>query len=163
MSSSHLPFVLITALVCTTLVAPQATGQEPTPSPQAKPTVAFEIPPAAAQKANPVKATPESVEAGKRLFATQCVMCHGVGGDGKGDLAVELKWEVKDWRNPEALKGMTDGALFYILAKGRGHMPDQESRMSDAQKWNLVNFIRSLARHGEETRKEEKKPEAKQP
>jgi mono/diheme cytochrome c family protein len=90
-------------------------------------------------------------------------MCHGVGGDGKGDLAVELKWEVKDWRNPEALKGMTDGALFYILAKGRGHMPDQESRMSDAQKWNLVNFIRSLARHGEETRKEEKKPEAKQP
>ncbi|HEY4682716.1 MAG TPA: c-type cytochrome [Candidatus Acidoferrales bacterium] len=144
--------------------APQVSGQQPAPPSQAKPAVPpaipSVIPPEAAQKSNPVKATPESVEAGKRLFVSQCAMCHGTEGDGKGDLAVELKWEVKDWRNPEALKDKTDGALFYLLTAGKGHMPGQEKRMTDTQKWNLVNFIRSLAK---ETKKEEKKPGQDQP
>ncbi len=166
MQSSCLLLALLVALAGSALAAPQA-AQEPSPPSQAKPAappeVSFVIPTEAAQKTNPVKATPESVEAGKRLFVTQCAMCHGKEGDGKGDLAVELKWEVKDWRNPETLKDKTDGALFYLLTAGKGHMPGQEKRMTDTQKWNLVNFIRSLARRGEESKKEEKKPEQNQP
>jgi hypothetical protein len=27
-----------------------------------------------------------------------CAMCHGDEGDGKGDLAVQMKLELKDWR-----------------------------------------------------------------
>ncbi len=161
--------ILLVAITALAILYPEASvsGQPSAPSSQAKPTAPPEIPlvipPEAAAKPNPVKATPESVDAGKRLFATQCAMCHGKDGDGKGDLAVELKWEVKDWRNPETLKDKTDGVLFYILTQGKGHMPGQEKRMSDTQKWNLVNFIRSLARRGEENKKEEKKPEPAQP
>ncbi len=162
------PFLL--ALLFATASAPafiQVWGQQPASPSQAKPIAPPEIPgiipPQAAAKPNPVKATAESVDAGKRLFVTQCAMCHGRDGDGKGDLAVELKWEVKDWRNPEALKDKTDGELFYILTQGKGHMPGQEKRMTDTQKWNLINFIRSLARRGGENKKEEKKPEPTQP
>ena len=53
--------------------------------------------------------------------------------------------------------------LALLLTQGKGHMPGQEKRMPDTQKWNLVNFIRSLARRGEETKKEKKKPGQDQP
>ena len=106
----------------------------------------WKIPPEEAQRANPVKPTSASIADGKNLFSTQCVMCHGAVGDGKGDLAVELKMTLRDYRDPTALKSFTDGELHYILNKGKGQMPGQEGRMKDAQLWNLINFMRSLAR-----------------
>ncbi len=120
---------------------------------QPKPPSELKIPPEEVKRANPVKATAESIAAGKHTFGTQCAMCHGETGDGKGDLAVELKLKTKDCTDPATLKERTDGELFYILTKGHGYMPGQEGRMKDDQKWNLVNYVRSFA----------KKPEAEKP
>lgn len=106
----------------------------------------WKVPPEEAQRPNPVKPSSASIAEGKNLFSTQCAMCHGAAGDGKGDLAVELKMKLRDYRDPAALKGFTDGELHYILVKGKGQMPGQEGRMKEAQLWNLVNYMRSLAR-----------------
>ncbi len=118
----------------------EAQGQKPPAEAE------WKIPPEEAQRLNPVKPTSASIAEGKNLFSTQCVMCHGAAGDGKGDLAVELKMKMRDYRDPAALKGITDGELHYILVKGKGQMPGQEGRMKEAQLWNLVNYMRSLAR-----------------
>jgi hypothetical protein len=40
---------------------------------------------------------------------------------------------------------MTDGELYYTIAKGRGKMPGEEDRSKPAQIWHMVNYIRSLA------------------
>lgn len=120
----------------------QPPPKKATPAPQP---AEFKIPPEAAQQENPVKPTESSVAEGKHLFLSQCAMCHGETGNGKGDLATSMQLAVKDWRNPETLKKWTDGELFYVLEKGKNHMPGQEGRMRDNQKWHLVNFIRSLA------------------
>ncbi len=129
-------------------------AQEKQPPPKkaapSPPQAEFKIPPEAAQKENPVKATEGSVAEGKHLFTSQCAMCHGETGDGKGDLAVSMQLALKDWRNPETLKKWTDGELFYVLEKGKNHMPGQEGRMRENQKWHLINFIRSLAAKGKE-------------
>ncbi len=106
----------------------------------------FKIPPEEAKRENPVKPTAASVSQGKHLYSSQCTMCHGVNGDGKGDLAVEIKLKMKDYRDPAALRDMTDGELYYIFNKGKGQMPDQGNRFTTEQKWNLINYIRSLAR-----------------
>lgn len=143
--------VLVVAAVGLVLAGPQMAGIKPAAT-QAKnqetkkESPAQEIPPEAAKRANPVKPTAESIAAGKGLFATQCTMCHGAEGNGKGDLAVELKLKPPDWTDPAAHKDRTDGALFYVLTKGHGAMPGQEDRLKDEQKWNLINFIRSLAK-----------------
>ena len=118
----------------------EAQGQKPAAEAE------WKVPPEEAQRPNPVKASSASVTEGKSLFSTQCVMCHGANGDGKGDLAVELKMKLRDYRDPVALKGFTDGELHYMLVKGKGQMPGQEGRMRDAQLWNMVNYMRSLAR-----------------
>ena len=71
-------------------------------------------------------------------------MCHGENGNGKGDLAKDMKPELPDFRNPAVLKERTDGELFYIMKNGKGQMPP-ENRGNDNELWDLVNYIRSFA------------------
>lgn len=118
------------------------------------------IPPEEAQRPNPVKPDADSIAQGKRMFGFQCAMCHGTAGDGKGDLAEDMKLKLRDYRDPEALKEFTDGELFYILTKGKGQMPDQGDRLTVTQRWNLINCIRSLAKKG--TPEKPEKPEKKE-
>jgi mono/diheme cytochrome c family protein len=143
-------------------------GQEPTPATQDAPPPKADVPHITlggvkvpgeeAGRKNPVKPTEESIESGKRFYKTQCAMCHGDNGDGKGELGVELKMDLRDWTDPATLKTVSDGALFYILTKGNEKMPGQEGRMKAEQQWNVVNFIRSVAKK-ETAKAEEKKPQ----
>lgn len=106
----------------------------------------FKIPSEDAQRQNPVKPNPISLAQGKKLYGFDCAMCHGKEGDGKGDLAGEMGLKLRDYRDPASLKEFTDGELFYILAKGKGKMPGDEERMKPEQRWQLVNYIRSMAK-----------------
>jgi mono/diheme cytochrome c family protein len=95
------------------------------------------------EKKNPVKPTPEGLSEAKRLYGYHCAMCHGINGDGKGDLAEQMKLDLKDWRNPDSLAKMTDGELFYVITYGRGKMTGGEGdRTKENTRWNLVNFVR---------------------
>ncbi len=105
----------------------------------------YKIPPEDAAKVNPVKPTPESLAKAKKLYGIDCAMCHGVNGDGKGDMASDMK-NVTDFTNPDALKNRTDGELFYVIRHGKGEMPPEGDRAKDEDVWNLVNYIRSLAK-----------------
>jgi len=98
-----------------------------------------------AAKANPVKPTSESLAKAKKLYAIDCAMCHGDTGNGKGDMASDMK-NVTDFTNPDALKNRTDGELFYVTRHGKGDMPPEGDRAKDGDIWNMVNYIRSLAK-----------------
>jgi len=134
------PFLVLAVVLFSAVLATAQASQTPaqTPPPNA-------IPPDAAQQVNPVKATPESIAQGKKYYGYDCAMCHGVNGDGKGDVAVDEKLKLKDYRDPAALKDMTDGELFYIIKNGKGQMPPEGGRLKAPDLWNLVNYIRSLA------------------
>jgi len=93
---------------------------------------------------NPVKFTDFSVERGKKLYGFQCAMCHGEKLDGKGDLAEEMKIQPPDFTKPEALSKRTDGELFAIIGTGSDIMPSQKGRMPDRQRWQIVNYLRSV-------------------
>ena len=75
---------------------------------------------------------------------TQCALCHGEKGDGKGDLATEMKLNLPDLTKPDVLSGRTDGELFAIVGTGKDPMPSQKGRMPEPQLWNLVNYLRAL-------------------
>jgi mono/diheme cytochrome c family protein len=117
-----------------------------TQKPAEKVAAEFKIPPEAVKQPNPVKPSPASVAQGKKIYGYDCAMCHGADGDGKGDLAVDMKLKVSDYRDPGALKDRTDGELFYIIKNGKGEMPPEGDRAKPDDVWNLVNFIRSLAK-----------------
>jgi mono/diheme cytochrome c family protein len=104
------------------------------------------IPLEAVKEPNPVKPTPDSVERGKKLYGYDCAMCHGTAGNGKGDLAADMKLELADFRNPKTLKDRTDGEIFYIIKNGQGQMPGERDRAKPNQIWDVVNYVRSCAK-----------------
>jgi mono/diheme cytochrome c family protein len=105
----------------------------------------WKVPPEAAKQVNPVKPTAASQAHAKKLYGFDCAMCHGVKGDGQGDLAADMKLSLKDWRDPAALKDMTDGELNYIITKGKGKMPAGADQMKPDDIWNMVSYVRSFA------------------
>jgi mono/diheme cytochrome c family protein len=117
--------------------------QQPT-APQTPPAAA--IPAEAAATPNPVHATPESLARARKMYGYDCALCHGVNGNGKGDLAGEMKPPLKDYTDPTALSGLSDGALFYIIKNGQGQMPGEGDRAKPAEIWNMVILVRSFAK-----------------
>jgi mono/diheme cytochrome c family protein len=99
-------------------------------------------------KKNPIAPTPEGLAETRKFFGYSCAMCHGKTGDGKGDLAIEMKLELHDWRDASSIEKMTDGELFWIITNGKGKMPSQGDRSPEKQRWNLVNLVRSIGKKG---------------
>ncbi len=129
------------ALALFLFIAFFSAAQETKPSPK---TAYSPVPVKAAREPNPVKSTPESIAEGKKIYGYDCAQCHGGTGDGKTDVAKDLK--LPDLADPALLKTRTDGELFYIIKNGHGDMPPEGDRVKPEQLWDLVNYVRSLAR-----------------
>ena len=98
-------------------------------------------------QANPIPANQESVKAGEILYITNCAACHGVSGKGDGPVGLTLNPRPADLTQ-HAVPGVhTDAQLFEWITNGfpGSRMPAFKSRLSDTDRWNLVNFIRTLA------------------
>ena len=104
------------------------------------------IPAEATHLVNPVKPTAESQTRAKKMYGYDCAMCHGPNGNGKGDLAGEMKPPLKDYTDPAALKDISDGELFYVIKNGKGQMPPEGDRAKPDDLWNMVILVRSFAK-----------------
>jgi mono/diheme cytochrome c family protein len=96
---------------------------------------------------NPIPPNSESVTAGQALFSTYCVPCHGERGKGDGPLGVVLNPRPADL-SQHAIPGVhTDAQLYEWVTNGfpGSRMPAFKTTLSDTDRWNLVNFIRTLA------------------
>jgi mono/diheme cytochrome c family protein len=133
----HLVPVATLFLSVSLLSAAQATK----PAPK---TAYSAIPVKAAREPNPVKPTPESIAEGKKIYSYDCASCHGATGDGKTDVAKDMK--MPDLTDAVRLKDRTDGELFYIIKNGHGDMPPEGDRVKPEQLWDMVNYVRSLAK-----------------
>jgi len=80
------------------------------------------------------------------LEAVNQVICHGEDGGGAGDLAKSMKAKMVNLRDPAALKGRTDGEIYYIINHGMGEMEGEGPRVKPEDTWNLVNYVRSLSK-----------------
>jgi mono/diheme cytochrome c family protein len=99
-----------------------------------------------AAKVNPTKPTAVSLAAGKKAYGSDCAMCHGKTGAGDGDLAADMKLKLKDYRDADSLKSLTDGEIYSIITNGKGQMSGEEGRMQPKQIWDVVNYVRSLSK-----------------
>ena len=139
------PFLMIPVLL---FFAPAVFQQAPSPSPaqpaaqQAAPT---SVPDEWVHKANPVKPTPESQARAKQIYSWDCAMCHGENGNGKGDVAVEQKLTMRDYRDANSLSKLTDGEIYYLIHDGKGQMPSEGPRAKPDEVWNLVIYLRKMS------------------
>jgi len=140
-SRSRFWFVLLAGVALFSLAACGGGPQEASSSAERA-----DVPESAASVANPVEFTNESVVQGAQLFAKNCAVCHGEGGEGDGPGSVGLDPPPANLRL-EAIQANSDGTFYYIITHGveGSAMPAWERTLSDEERWDLVNFIRSLA------------------
>jgi mono/diheme cytochrome c family protein/uncharacterized membrane protein len=96
---------------------------------------------------NPIPPNAASVEQGKVLYTANCVPCHGATGKGDGPVGLTLNPRPADL-SLHAVPGVhTDGQLYEWITNGfpGSVMPVFSGRLTEEERWNLVNYIRTLA------------------
>jgi len=103
--------------------------------------------PEAAKIKNPVAASPESIAAGQQVFRRYCASCHGTNAEGGS--GSDLIPPAPDLTDNEWKHGSTEGEIFYVTKNGvppELNMEPWGDRINDTAIWNVVNYLRSLAR-----------------
>ncbi len=96
---------------------------------------------------NPIPPNVDSIARGKALYEVNCVPCHGVAGKGDGPVGLTLNPRPADL-TLHAIPGVhTDAALYDWITNGfpGSVMLAFSDRLTNDERWHLVNFIRTLA------------------
>jgi mono/diheme cytochrome c family protein len=98
---------------------------------------------------NPVAYGPDSVKHGREIFLDRCFGCHGRIGDGKGPNALEMLPRPRNLANHGFFAGLPDSRLFESITYGivGTGMPPWDV-LSESDRWDLVNYVRSLSQTG---------------
>jgi mono/diheme cytochrome c family protein len=141
-------FLLLSAGVILAFTPTPSQGsnpQEATPEATTVPAAAAAAIPATAT--NPVKPTADSRAKAKALYQIDCAMCHGDNGDGKTDLAKSMGLTMADFTDSKTLAEVPDGQLFGIIRNGKDKMPPEDAgRAKATMVWNLIIYLRSMAK-----------------
>lgn len=100
-------------------------------------------PDAASEKINPLAGNVYASDKGKVLFDKVCATCHGKSGAGDGPAAKALKPVPADLGS-DGVQGQKDGAIFWKISEGKGTMAAYKASLTTTQRWQLVNYIRTL-------------------
>ncbi len=96
------------------------------------------------QLADPLPTTPEALARGKALFEARCKPCHGPDGRGGGPVsrffppAPDLAY-VK-------VRERSDGFIWGTVSYGGKAMPPAREGLTDADRWDLVKWVREIQR-----------------
>ncbi|UEG50698.1 cytochrome c [Ferruginibacter lapsinanis] len=85
----------------------------------------------------------DSAEAA-RLFNINCAICHGADGKATGPLATSGKIGGVANLTTDAYIKMADGTMFHSIYYGKNNMGSYASQLSRKQRWELVQYIRTL-------------------
>ena len=102
----------------------------------------------------PINTTPSdarSLQRGEALYNVHCALCHGDQGKGDGKIAASLVKMPADLASQNVTQ-LSDGELFMIVSNGvqlgigaKGGMPPLRENLYPSERWDVVNYIRSLA------------------
>ena len=99
-------------------------------------------PAAAKTLKSPLTAAQAKPELGKAKFEEVCAACHGENGKG----AVKTKPAPTDLTDHK-MHSMKDGEIYWVITNGIGKsMPGFKAQMSDTERWQIVLYVRQLAK-----------------
>lgn len=95
---------------------------------------------------NPLPASAEVLELGKRKYEAQCAPCHGLTGAGDGKVgAVWLP--PPPALNNARFKAMSDGQMYIRIVRGgaaQGQiMPSYAKKLTEKERWAVVHYVKS--------------------
>ncbi len=94
---------------------------------------------------NPIVADEISLQRGEILFSIYCQLCHGERGQGDGPLAKHYEERPIRSLTSTNITAQFDGQLFRTITEGFSRMPSQAEALSPRERWDVINFLRTLA------------------
>lgn len=106
------------------------------------------VPPNYAGMTNPLDGDVAAAEAGRTLYADNCVECHGDNGRGDGVEAAELNPAPADFHDHTL--DHADDYLYWRIAEGgngepiQSEMPGWKTQLTETQIWQLITHMRGM-------------------
>lgn len=100
--------------------------------------------------ANPRTRTSASINRGKFVYETYCLVCHGEGGHGDGPISADAGGPFAGVRSlvTDTVARRSDGYIYGVIvnaqAMGRALMPRYGDKIRGPDQWDLVNYVRTL-------------------
>lgn len=94
---------------------------------------------------NPLREKNDAALEGQKLYTNMCVICHGKKGKGDGAAGVNLNPRPTNLITSK-VQEQTDGAIYWKITEGRAPMASYKSILTEEQRWQLVNYMRKLAK-----------------
>lgn len=96
--------------------------------------------------------TTPSIAAGASLYAQNCTRCHGLTGQGDGELATQVAFPIPKFADPELAFTTTPQRWFTIITTGNldRMMPPWGGTLSEVDRWNLVAHLYSISASAEQ-------------
>ena len=93
---------------------------------------------------NPTVDFDSSIQRGKDMFVKKCAKCHGLNGNGYGVVAHGFAtWPRQLWAWYKA-DSAADSYLYWIIENGKSDMPPWGLVLSENERWDLINYIKTI-------------------
>jgi len=135
--------VVLSVVFILALLMIEFSTSKPLENPQKSSAKTWVAPESADTLKNPFKGDKKATEAGKKIYAQLCAVCHGNSGKGDGIAGMSLKPRPADLTS-ETVQKQSDGAIFWKITTGRPPMASYKATLTDEQRWQVVNYIRTF-------------------
>ena len=101
---------------------------------------------------NPLELTDKRLKKGEMLYLKkakplQCVHCHGIRGDGTGELGLQANPPARNFTCKETLKNISDGQMCWAIKNGsKGTSMPSYSDLADWEIWVLIHYVRQFVK-----------------
>jgi mono/diheme cytochrome c family protein len=91
----------------------------------------------------PLPVTKELIDRGESRFNIYCIVCHGPTGNGDG-MVVRRGFSPPPTYHDDRLRNAPVGHFFDVMTNGWGKMNSYADKLSAADRWAVVAYIRTL-------------------
>lgn len=91
----------------------------------------------------PISPTADSLQRGQVLFGYTCQVCHGADGKGSGTLSRFFTPKPSDLTS-DIVQKLPDNEIFLVITQGRGPMLSLAENLDPEERWDVINYVKSL-------------------
>jgi mono/diheme cytochrome c family protein len=98
---------------------------------------------------DPYRPIEQTMQEGKALYETYCLVCHGA--QGKGDGPISGKIPPPPAYTSDRVIQFPPGRIFHVITMGSGKMPSYAAQLSSDERWKIVTYVHAALQGLRET------------
>ncbi len=92
---------------------------------------------------SPLDSTQVNLDKAKVLFDIYCGICHGVKGDGQGNL-VKREKILGVPRYDDVARAINEGSIYHTIYYGKNAMGSYKNQLNEEERWEVVAYVLEL-------------------